>query len=249
MTSVKYIIDTAALARKQSCLLRSRSLGSSNSQPRCGVYAGANVDAGNLVVQTSTTAPLPVQPVASAVGEHIYTQALPAGSMQPGMLSAVGQGGPTVGPFNSALVLPTPIQFDTDLSPGTVIDSTQTFRLSWTNGRAGDLVNVRLLSAIPLGGTDIIHSGLEYYALAEEGSVALEDRGAASRPAISATDSDRPVHRDRPPTAGHSGDLRRGRLDAGRRKSMDLRVPLSGTKPAVRQLRVSISRSGSQNRD
>lgn len=151
-----------------------RSFGTAGSRPRCGGYAGSNTDAGTLIIQTGILSSQTLVPLKSATGEFLYSQVLPPGSIRPGRMSVVGQGSSAVGPFDSQLDLPAPIEITTNLNPGTTIDSRRSFRLSWINGRRGDLVNVRLLSGIPLGQSDTIYSGLEYYAPAEEGSVTLD---------------------------------------------------------------------------
>lgn len=170
---------------------RWRSFGTGGSRPRCGGYAGSNIDAGTLVLRTGTLASQTLVPLKSPTAEFVYSQILPPGSIRPGRLSVVGEGSSVVGPFNSELDLPGPIEITTNLTAGTIIDSRQPFRLSWINGRPGDLVNVRLLSGIPLGQSDTVYSGLEYYAPAEEGSVTLDPIELLSgRSALPLTPSD-----------------------------------------------------------
>jgi uncharacterized protein (TIGR03437 family) len=167
-----------------------RSFGTAGSRPRCGGYAGSNTDAGTLIIQTGILSQTLV-PLKSATGEFLYSQVLPPGSIRPGRMSVVGQGSSAVGPFDSRLDLPAPIEITTNLNPGTTIESRRSFRLSWINGRPGDLVNVRLLSGIPLGQSDTIYSGLEYYAPAEEGSVTLDPiELLPGRPALPLAPSD-----------------------------------------------------------
>lgn len=75
----------------------------------------------------------------------------------------------------------------TELAPGTLIDSSKPFRLEWTGARPGHIVNVRLLSFIPLG----FATGLEYFVPAEEGSVTLETREPLpGRPSLPLTPGD-----------------------------------------------------------
>lgn len=168
-----------------------RSFGSAGSRPRCGGYTGSNTNAGTLVVQAGMLSSQTLVPLKSATGELVYSQLLPLGSIRPGRLSVVGHGSSAVGPFNSWLDLPAPIEITTNLTPGTTIDSRLPFRLSWINARPGDLVNVRLLPGIPLGQSDTIYSGLEYYAPAEEGSVTLEPiELLPGRPALPLAPSD-----------------------------------------------------------
>lgn len=149
-----------------------RSFGTKNPAPRCGLYAGANVDAGALTIRTPANDTLLVRPTRSGTGEFLYEQVLPAGSLQPGWLSVESPGSATVGPIDARVLLPPPLRIVTDLRPGTTIDPTRPFRLEWTGGRGGDVVNVRLLSSMPLGLT----VGYEGYAPAEEGSLVLETR-------------------------------------------------------------------------
>lgn len=168
-----------------------RSFGAAGSRPRCGGYAGSNTDAGTLVIQTGTLSSQRLVPLKSATGEFLYSQILPPGSIRPGRMSVVGQGNSAVGPFDSGLDLPAPIEITTNLNPGTTIESKRSFRLSWINGRPGNLVNVKLLSGIPLGQSDTIYSGLEYYAPAEEGSVTLDPiELLPGRPALPLAPSD-----------------------------------------------------------
>lgn len=149
-----------------------RSFGTKNPTPRCGLYTGANVDAGALTIRTPANDTLLVRPTRSGTGEFLYEHVLPAGSMRPGWLSVESPGNATVGPIDARVLLPPPLRILTDLRPGTIIDPTRPFRLEWTGGRIGDLVNIRLLSFVPLGYT----VGLDVYAWAEEGSLVLETR-------------------------------------------------------------------------
>jgi len=152
------------------------SVGARYAAPRCGVYAGANIEGGSLTIQTPTNGPMTLPFVKSLTGEYVYNKVLAKGTIVPGMLSVTSAGNPLIGQFRSTVSPPPPIEILTDLSPGKVIDITKPFTLTWRNGLPGDLVNVRLLSGFKMSALDVIYSGLGQYVPAEAGLVTLGTR-------------------------------------------------------------------------
>lgn len=113
--------------------------------PRCPRTGLTTLDAGTL-----TLAGLPGEPVALPPSppsdETQYSAALPPGSLEGGILRITTEGGADVGPFETEVTVPPPIQITTPLAPGTVIDFHRPFIVNWTGGQPDTLVRMRLIA-------------------------------------------------------------------------------------------------------
>ncbi|MBL8236663.1 MAG: hypothetical protein JNM66_04545 [Bryobacterales bacterium] len=129
----------------------------------------------------------------SASGEYLFGTTLPGASIAAGTLTVSGAGGETVGPFRTSISAPPPIEILTDLRPGTLIDIGRAFTVTWRNGRAGDLVLVRLRSGHGyINPLELVYTGLAQYVPADAGTVTLPTRELlADRFALPLPPSDR----------------------------------------------------------
>ncbi|MDQ2950156.1 MAG: hypothetical protein M3Y27_30170 [Acidobacteriota bacterium] len=115
----------------------------------CPQFADAPLDAGVLAFRTPNGNVLSVTPSASLTQE--YTALLPANTIGAGPFTISGTSGKDLGAFQSTLTLPPypPISITTDLSPGSVLPSGRAFTVSWTGGRAGDIVHMQTIVGVP----------------------------------------------------------------------------------------------------
>ncbi len=116
----------------------------------CAVAGYTLLSAGSITVQSAGSGvTVEAQPV-STTGGVTYQQALPTGFVEPGQYILAGSGNTIT--FQGTLTIGSPIQIQTDLSPGTQIDASsgQPFSVQWTGGDPGTLVKVTLLSGDPV---------------------------------------------------------------------------------------------------
>jgi uncharacterized protein (TIGR03437 family) len=113
----------------------------------CAVPGFTELSAGDLTLQASGKAPVTIAPEVQPGGVS-YQQNLPAGFLQPGQYTVSSGAGAAVS-FSTTFSLGTPVQVQTDLSPGTVISASKGFQIQWTGGDAADLVRVELVSSNP----------------------------------------------------------------------------------------------------
>jgi len=73
-----------------------------------------------------------------------YAAILPSGSIQSGQVQISAAGGPDVGPFQSSLSIPAPIEITTPLPPGTALSTHQPIRVAWNKGSSASLVTLRV---------------------------------------------------------------------------------------------------------
>jgi len=135
--------------------------------PRCPGMAPRTLDAGTLRLEGFAGGPIAVPPAPSS-GEILYTATLPAGSIRSGTLRLTGAGGASIGPFETALSIPPPIEITTPLPPGTLIPNNRPFRLTWKNGSADALVRMRIVGPWPYG-----EPSIDCTALATDGELTL----------------------------------------------------------------------------
>jgi len=112
----------------------------------CAVAGYNLLSAGSITVQPAGGgAAVQVQPV-STTGGVTYQQALPPGFVGAGEYSLAGSGNTIA--FQGTLTVGSPVQIQTDLSPGTQIDvgSGQPFTVKFTGGDPGTLVKATLFS-------------------------------------------------------------------------------------------------------
>jgi uncharacterized protein (TIGR03437 family) len=108
----------------------------------CSVTGRSQLSVGPLSLlagsagQTITAEPIPT------TGGVMYQQTLPNGFIVPGQYSISASGNPVV--FHGALTVPSPIQIQTTLTPGTTISASQGLVLNWTGG-FGTIVKVSLV--------------------------------------------------------------------------------------------------------
>jgi uncharacterized protein (TIGR03437 family) len=112
----------------------------------CAVPGQTNLSAGPLQLQAGAGVPITIQP-GSQNGSVRYSQSLPTGFITAGQYTISALGGPQVGKFSGKLAIPSPVQIQTRLSPGTSISMSQPFTVTWTGGDSGGLVKVSLVSA------------------------------------------------------------------------------------------------------
>jgi uncharacterized protein (TIGR03437 family) len=118
--------------------------------PRCSGMAPKTLDAGTLRLESFAGAAIAVHPALSS-GEVIYAATLPAGSIRSGTVRVTGGGGPSVGPFETAVSIRPPIEITTPLPPGLAIPVGRPFRLTWSNGTADALVRMRIVAPYSYG--------------------------------------------------------------------------------------------------
>jgi len=93
-----------------------------------------------------------IQPTSIPGGSAVYSQSLPGGFIAAGAYHIADGGSAAVGAFAGQFTV-SPVQIQTDLSPGTVLDTTQPFTLTWTGGTAGDQVTVKLVNGTSSAGS------------------------------------------------------------------------------------------------
>ena len=108
----------------------------------CAIIGRSQLSAGPLSLdavstgQTITAQPIPI------TGGVTYQQTLPNGFIAPGQYSISASGNPVA--FQDKLTVPSPIQIQTTLTPGTKISASQGLVVNWTGG-SGAIVKVSLV--------------------------------------------------------------------------------------------------------
>jgi len=111
-------------------------------------YTG--LSAGSIQVQ-GPAGSVAVPPATAQDGSVTYAQSLPAGFIAPGAYTIAAAGSATTGPFAGQFTVGSPIQIQTNLSPGSAVSSDQPFALTWSGGDSGTQVSVKLVYTTPLG--------------------------------------------------------------------------------------------------
>jgi len=111
-------------------------------------YTG--LSAGSIQVQ-GPAGSVAIPPVTAQDGSVTYSQSLPTGFIAPGAYSIAAAGSATTAAFAGQVSVGSPIQIQTDLSPGTTVSSDQPFTLTWSGGDSGTRVTVKLAYTTGLG--------------------------------------------------------------------------------------------------
>lgn len=145
----------------------------------CPGFDDRNLDAGTVRIEGPGPRRMGVAPRLDD-GKPLYRVELPAGMIQEGEWRLAGQGGGDVGPFETAVRMPPPIEVTTSLPPGTVIPYGRSFTVTWRGGDTNSVVRLRVITrASPLGsapngfGFYYLHHWYECPAPAEQGRATL----------------------------------------------------------------------------
>lgn len=136
--------------------------------PRCPGTGLKPLDIGSLNLDGVVGGPLTVVPDRTT-GEVIYSRVLPEGTVKAGTLSVSATGGKEVGAFQTTILVPAALQFSGPLAPGTPLSWYQPFRVTWSGGRVGQTVRLRLLAMF---GTES-WTGCEHVAPATDGQITI----------------------------------------------------------------------------
>jgi hypothetical protein len=137
--------------------------------PRCAGTGLRGLSVGPLALKGLPAGLITVK-ASPLFGEISYAAALPAGSVQPGTVQVEAPGGAEIGPFQTGLRIPRPVEITTSLLPGTLISDRQPFRVTWTGGDPDAVVSMQLISQNP--GQEF-GLGCECRALASDGQVTM----------------------------------------------------------------------------
>ena len=108
----------------------------------CPIIGRSQLSAGPLSVQAlGTGQTITAQPIPTT-GGVTYQQTLPNGFIAPGQYSISASGNPVA--FQGTLTVPSPIQIQTTLTPGTTISASQGLVVNWTGG-SESIVKVSLV--------------------------------------------------------------------------------------------------------
>lgn len=108
----------------------------------CRVNGHLELSAGTLSIEANSTGQTTVATPTPSTGGVEYQQSLPNGFIAPGHYTISASGSPVQ--FQGMLALPSPIQVQTPLTPGTQISVGSPFIINWTGGAAGELVRLSL---------------------------------------------------------------------------------------------------------
>ena len=110
---------------------------------RCRKAEPEQLNAGPITLRNANV----VTPAVQFDGNGIagYELDLPPGTIAPGLLTLSATGAMSVAPFSTSLVIPDAIRVTSELVPGSSIASNSVpFRLTWSGGQTGQLVNVTI---------------------------------------------------------------------------------------------------------
>lgn len=102
------------------------------------------LDAGTLTVSGPGFGPFMVRPLLDERGIH-YLAGWPQERWRPGVYRVQASGGADVGPFETTVHIPEPIEPEQDYPPGSVLDTSRPLPLSWRNGSPQTQVQAMLL--------------------------------------------------------------------------------------------------------
>jgi len=108
-------------------------------------------------------------------GKLLYRVELPEGTIRQGDLAVAGEGRADVGPFETRVSIPPPIEVSTSLPPGTVIPYQRPFTVTWRGGDPDSVVRLRVITRrSPIGDLYWFHYWYECPAAATQGRVTLD---------------------------------------------------------------------------